>query len=178
VSQTQPLLLRDLRGSFLRNLRVKPAVFGSREGREGAKTAKGKSFAIAVIATTLLSQATFAFAEESNTSDDIVVIARRLGDWRGNWKPNDGNATCKTEITTGDSEIDEIGCGAMLYCAPLYQAEADAAANIARETGKLRTREDSTRLARLPVFRKMTKCVLDRRKTAIRELVRRRKAAR
>jgi hypothetical protein len=121
VTKARPFFLRDLRGSILRGLRVKPALFGSREGREGAKTAKGKSFAIAVIASTLLCQATFAPAEESNTSDDIVVIARKLNATRFVWKANDDSGRwrlkyCKIKKSSGDKEIDALTCKATETC--------------------------------------------------------------
>ena len=47
---------------------------------------------------------------------EIVVIAKKLKNWCGNWKVRKGQMTCKTTRSTGDGEIDAIGCSAILTC--------------------------------------------------------------
>jgi hypothetical protein len=170
VSQVQPLFLRELRGSFLRGLRVEPALFGSREGREGAKTAKGKSLAIALITSTLLCQATVAPAEESNTSDDIVVIARRLNSWSGKFSVRGDKVKCATKKSTGDNEIDAIGCSAMAQCLPPLQPRITASDNSALDKAARISMKES-------IKRDLTTCVKETRADLIAELARRRAIA-
>lgn len=55
-------------------------------------------------------------AEAAAPSPDIVVMARKLKNWRGEWKLRKGRVTCKTRKSTGDKEIDAIGCQAMSTC--------------------------------------------------------------
>jgi hypothetical protein len=116
-----------------------------------------------------------ASAEEER---EIVVTARKLGRWSGNWEPHNGSPTCKTTTTSGDTEIDQIGCNAMIYCTPIYQAEMDAVVKAATAQGRLKSRADVIKMSRLPVYRAMSKCVDQRRKLGIRELVRKRRAMR
>lgn len=53
---------------------------------------------------------------------EITVMARRLKDWRGNFKLRKGAVTCKTSRSTGDREIDAVGCATMIACySPLVQ---------------------------------------------------------
>lgn len=48
--------------------------------------------------------------------EDVVVIGRRLKDWRATWKKQDGRIVCITRRSTGDSAVDAIGCDAMTEC--------------------------------------------------------------
>jgi hypothetical protein len=72
-----------------------------------------------VIVSTLLALA----VQTSPTPDagtpeerEIVVIGRQLRDWRGTWRLRSGKVACKTVTSTGDAEIDRIGCQAMINC--------------------------------------------------------------
>ncbi len=47
---------------------------------------------------------------------EIVVIGRQLRDWRGTWRLRNGQVACRTIRSTGDAEIDRIGCQAMIIC--------------------------------------------------------------
>lgn len=73
-------------------------------------------------------------AEEPAADNEILVIGRKLEDWRGTWRLNDGAVSCKTRRSTGDKAIDAIGCDAMVHCiTPLTpQFAAIEAANLPR----------------------------------------------
>lgn len=55
-------------------------------------------------------------SQTEQVSEEIVVIGRRLVNWRGNWKVRKGVVVCKTTRSTGDREIDAIGCRALTEC--------------------------------------------------------------
>jgi hypothetical protein len=51
----------------------------------------------------------------------VPLIAGKLQDWRGAWGAAGGKLACKTVRSTGDEEIDLIGCAALIACvAPVY----------------------------------------------------------
>jgi hypothetical protein len=51
----------------------------------------------------------------------IPLIADKLQAWRGTWGAVQGKLGCKTTASTGDREIDLIGCQAVLACIrPVY----------------------------------------------------------
>lgn len=51
----------------------------------------------------------------------VPLIAGKLADWRGTWAAVDGKLACRTVRSTGDEEIDKIGCVATLTCVkPAY----------------------------------------------------------
>jgi hypothetical protein len=61
---------------------------------------------------------------------EIVVIADRLKEWRGSWGSKKGVLACRTTRSTGDAEIDAVGCQALIACAsplvPQFKAIASA----------------------------------------------------
>lgn len=46
----------------------------------------------------------------------ITVIGQKLADWKGVLKSRDGVRACETTRSTGDAEIDAIGCEALEAC--------------------------------------------------------------
>ncbi|MFA9201742.1 MAG: hypothetical protein ACEQR8_11290 [Cypionkella sp.] len=62
-------------------------------------------------------------------AEEIVVIGERLKEWRGKWRTRSGAATCATTRSTGDREIDALGCAALVACVtpliPRMQAIAE-----------------------------------------------------
>ncbi len=53
----------------------------------------------------------------------VPVIAGKLEQWRGAWGAAGGKLACKTIRTSGDEEIDALGCASMLACVkPQYAA--------------------------------------------------------
>jgi hypothetical protein len=67
---------------------------------------------------------------EAPAENEIEVVANRLRNWRGTWRVRDGVVKCKTKRSTGDREIDTVGCDAMVTCmtplAPKWQEIEDA----------------------------------------------------
>lgn len=62
-------------------------------------------------------------ATPAASQDEIRVIGRKLRDWRGAIKLGDHAAACVTKRSTGDRDIDQIGCEAMNACVPMFEAE-------------------------------------------------------
>ena len=51
----------------------------------------------------------------------VPVIAGKLDKWRGAWGAAGGKLACKTIQSSGDEEIDALGCAAMIACVkPIY----------------------------------------------------------
>ncbi|MFA9201743.1 MAG: hypothetical protein ACEQR8_11295 [Cypionkella sp.] len=74
----------------------------------------------------------------------VPLIAGKLADWRGTWAAVDGKLACRTVRSTGDEEIDKIGCFATLTCVkPIYpelKAIADGKATEADKKAQIRAR--------------------------------------
>ena len=66
-------------------------------------------------------------------ADEIVVIGRKLKTWRGSVRSNRRGTSCRTRTSSGDPQIDAIGCAAMLHCWPatLPRFQASTAKGIA-----------------------------------------------
>lgn len=98
---------------------------------------------------------------------DIVVIARKLQDWRASFRMKKGKYACEVTRSTGDLEIDKVGCEAMRVCLipamPRY--------NATRAKGV-----DAPTRQRLTdaINAEMTTCVRDHRQQLIAELADRR----
>lgn len=105
--------------------------------------------------------------------DEIVVMGNKLRDWRGSWRVRDGAVKCKTKRSTGDREIDAIGCDAMVTCmtplVPQWQAIEDA---------KLPKAELERQLNGLLQSAKVTDCFTAARQQSIAALVSARRGAR
>ena len=103
-----------------------------------------------MLALAALVQPVAAPVEEPLADNEILVIGRKLQDWRGTWRLKEGAVTCKTRRSTGDKAIDAIGCDAMVQCiapiapkfaaiedAKLPKAEAQQQANLLLESAKI-----------------------------------------
>ena len=55
-------------------------------------------------------------AAEPVEVEEVVVIAQRLRGWQGRLKGRDGQSVCTTTKSTGDPDIDAIGCAAATTC--------------------------------------------------------------
>ena len=100
---------------------------------------------------------------------DIVVIGRKLDAWRSKLTSEKGRVTCVTKVSTGDAEIDAIGCTVMTECFPKSRSafEATTAKGLSRgERKRLMTVAEQAMLA----------CVMPRRDELVGELVARRRA--
>ena len=66
----------------------------------------------------LLQAASPAVPPPAPAEDDVVVLGRRLGTWRGRIVSNPLWTRCRTTQSTGDAAIDGVGCAAMSACWP------------------------------------------------------------
>ena len=103
--------------------------------------------------------------------DDIVVIGHRLQTWRGEVATTLGFTTCSTKMSTGDKDIDAIGCEALKACwGPTHvRYEAANSRKLAADDRKLRT--DA-------VLAELKACVVEKRAPLIDALHDRRAATR
>lgn len=60
-------------------------------------------------------------------ADEVTVIGRRLDTWRGAIRTTKAGTTCITKSSTGDPEIDRIGCTVMTECWPETRTRMQAA---------------------------------------------------
>jgi hypothetical protein len=49
-------------------------------------------------------------------SEEIRVLGERLGTWRGRIRDRRGEMRCVTTTSSGDHDVDNIGCDAMIRC--------------------------------------------------------------
>ncbi|WP_010543332.1 hypothetical protein [Sphingomonas elodea] len=122
-----------------------------------------------LIALTLFAslQDTLASATPVNPAaqEEIVVIGRKLRDWRGKLDLSARGTRCLTKRSTGDREVDQIGCDAMMICVPKFEAELKAALNQSKDKA-------SRERANADVSRRITLCFQtehDRRSAALAE---------
>ena len=109
-------------------------------------------------------------AMPAETASEIVVIGERLKEWRGTWGQKKGVLACRTTGSTGDAEIDAVGCQSLIACAtplvPQFQSIAVA---------KLSKRERERRLS--AASQSMVPCLEREREAGIAALADRRAAA-
>jgi hypothetical protein len=105
----------------------------------------------------------------SAPNDPIVVMGRKLDQWVGKFEILGSHRKCRTTKSSGDAEIDGIGCQAFLICADQYQAETDAS----DEKG---IDQPTRRVRRQIVIAHMQACIADRRKILLAQLHERRQA--
>lgn len=78
---------------------------------------------------------------------EVPKITEKLRNWRGTWAAVDGKLACKTVKTSGDEDVDKIGCFATLTCVkpayPELKAIADAKATDEQKKIKMRAKLDS-----------------------------------
>ena len=78
-------------------------------------------------------------AVDPKVEAQIPLIADKLQAWRGTWGAVQGKLGCKTTTSTGDREIDLIGCQAVLACIrPAYPELKAIADGQAAEADKKR----------------------------------------
>ena len=91
----------------------------------------------------LLTAAPAAAPASAEAANEIVVIARKLRNWRGQLEQVDGALACRTKKSSGDRAVDAIGCEAMVACYTPLQPELNriAAADLGRAEKKRRLAE-------------------------------------
>lgn len=74
----------------------------------------------------------------------VPVITEKLRQWRGTWAAVDGKLACRTVATSGDEEVDKIGCFATLTCVkpayPELKAIADGKGTEPEKKAKMRAK--------------------------------------
>ena len=95
--------------------------------------------------------------------DEIVVIGQKQKNWRGNLKHKKGVPFCKTTRSTGDKEIDKIGCDAMIICFPIH---GSGLMKLAKQYKK----KSEFNAAAKPIYAEMGNCVFKNRDQGISEL--------
>ncbi|WP_066482396.1 MULTISPECIES: hypothetical protein [unclassified Sphingomonas] len=108
---------------------------------------------------------------QAEEADDIVVIGKRLGLWRGSFRIVKDKVRCKTRQSTGDRAIDAIGCDALVQCAGMLAPRLAAT-----DTPALEPSVQATMKA--DVQRELGECVFEKRRDGIADLARRRAEAR
>lgn len=77
----------------------------------------------------------------------VPLIAGKLAQWRGTWAAVQGKLACKTVKSSGDEEIDKIGCFATLTCVkpayPQLKAIADGKGTEADKKARMRAKLDT-----------------------------------
>ncbi len=57
--------------------------------------------------------------------DEIVVMGHKIDQWTGRFEIHGTRRKCSTKTSSGDPQIDQVGCQAFLSCADRYQPETD-----------------------------------------------------
>ena len=64
----------------------------------------------------LLSLQDPAAAADEAVANEIVIIGEKLESWKGLGETKGGDIACKTTKSTGDADIDQIACAAIVGC--------------------------------------------------------------
>jgi hypothetical protein len=102
---------------------------------------------------------------------DITVIGQRLGRWTARYEVRGSRVSCRTRRSTGDSEIDAIGCRAFETCILQFRPRIDESDRTDLEGSVRRRMKEAIR-------RDLGTCVDARRDELIAELADRRFRAR
>ncbi|GGE04342.1 hypothetical protein GCM10011515_24940 [Tsuneonella deserti] len=79
--------------------------------------------AILLLAAQAAAPATAPREIDPKVAAQVPIIAGKLEQWRGAWGAADGKIACKTIRSSGDQEIDALGCASMIACVkPAYPA--------------------------------------------------------
>ncbi|GAA4031977.1 hypothetical protein GCM10022281_09510 [Sphingomonas rosea] len=49
-------------------------------------------------------------------ASEVVVMGQKLKNWRASVRDRNGRVDCKVKVSSGDKEIDAVGCQAMTTC--------------------------------------------------------------
>jgi len=103
---------------------------------------------------------------ERNTAKDqeIVVIGERLKDWEAKFRTKGGQTTCRITKSTGDEQIDAVGCQAMTICFDKHMSDLVAASNA-------KGSRDEKRAIRKRTNQLFTNCTMSQRDRLIENLV-------
>lgn len=110
-------------------------------------------------------------APEASVAEEMVVIGQRLRTWRGRITPAGAALRCVTTTSTGDAEIDRLGCSAMVACFTPMRPRMEASADRRRAAAERRA------IARA-VEHELGPCLVQRNDRLVADLVERRHQAR
>lgn len=78
---------------------------------------------------------------DPKVAEQVPIIAGKLQQWQGTWGAVDGKLGCKTIRSSGDAEIDALGCASTIACVkseyPALKAIADGAGTPADKQRKI-----------------------------------------
>jgi hypothetical protein len=127
---------------------------------------------IAAFALIAVQPAVVEAAKSDAREDDIVVIARKMTEWRGTAKWKGDVVTCKTTRSTKNATADAIACDAMILCTP-----ADVRAEIDTLKDRKIPKADRARRSE-EINLKINECASETVQTRINALAEQRRAAR
>jgi hypothetical protein len=117
----------------------------------------------------LLSIALLAVQQTSTepVQEEIVVIGQRLKHWTGTYQIRGSRMRCATKTSTGDREVDAIGCQAFVTCADSLAPRITASDDRSLSKDERLRMKDS-------IKRDLSVCVLDTRSELVAALAGRR----
>lgn len=98
-----------------------------------------------------------------SADQDILVLANKLQRWTGKFQIRGTRRKCLTVTSSGDTEVDHVGCEAFLACADQYQAETDA-------SDERRIDKETRRARKATLIGHMKDCISDQRVVLLAQL--------
>jgi hypothetical protein len=123
--------------------------------------------------TILLALAFFGQAEpasETVDNNEIVVVGKKLDRWRGEFSLRGEKFKCKTKRSSGDKQIDPLGCQAIKLCIVPLQSRLTESDN--KALGTARQKE-----LKKEIFDDLGACVKETRAKLVADLVAQKKRA-
>lgn len=108
----------------------------------------------------------------SPQEQEVVVIGNRLKAFRGHWRSNGSRSACEVQRSSGDREVDAIGCAVITDCSRAVEPRIVA---IARDRA---LNAAGRRAAMTPINAELGRCMQTRHDAAVTALADRRAAAR
>jgi hypothetical protein len=107
---------------------------------------------VSLLAAALLVTAGEPAASPPADNEQIVVMGRKLREWRGTWRSKKGVLSCQTKRSTKDAEIDAVGCRALLKCVPPVVPKMQAIAASKLPKAERQRQMDAASQALIPCF--------------------------
>jgi hypothetical protein len=107
----------------------------------------------------------------SAIQQEIVVLGGKLKRWTASYEVRGTATKCATKKSSGDLEVDKIGCASFEACLPALQPRIDT-------SDKPDLDKKARRAIKVSIKRDLAACVTNRRDEAIAELAERRWQAR
>jgi hypothetical protein len=55
-------------------------------------------------------------APVETAQEEMLDVGQRLKNWRGEMQHRNGSDHCRTLVSSGDADVDRVGCSAMAHC--------------------------------------------------------------